>query len=369
MSLLLEPTRVSNDEIPLFEPHPLLWNGHLQTIVARYLPGPRVRLPSVYHEIDMPCGTRLSAVQSIPAGWNRGDPAVVLVHGLAGDVRSPYLSRVALKLYRLGLRVVRMNMRGAGAGAGISRDFYHGGRSEDPRRVVEWLAAQVPESPIAIVGFSLGGNLVLKMAGEAAENPIKGLDCVIAANPPINLHACCLHIRKPQGKVYDQNFIRLLQNEEGRLRRLFPEQHEPLDFSLVENLFDFDNVYTAPRNGFADAEDYYARSSSAPLIPRITLPGLVLHAADDPFIPVEPFLDVQFPSQLALELNEYGGHLGYMSRANWCGDRRWLDARIVTWLASRWGLEGNRASLRDGDRPFAQILDGESETYESQRFQ
>jgi predicted alpha/beta-fold hydrolase len=337
MSLLVEPVEIA-PAIPPLEPHPLLWNGHLQTIIARYMPGPRVRLPSTYHEVDLGTGDRLSVLNSTPDAWRPGDPAVVLVHGLAGDVRSPYLSRVGLKLYRMGLRVVRMNMRGAGAGYGLSRNFYHGGRSEDPRSVVEWLAERAPDSPIAAVGFSLGGNLVLKMAAEAADDPIKAFDCVIAANPPIDLHACCLHIRQPESKVYDRNFIRLLQTEEGRLRAIFPDQ-PAVDFSQVGNLFDFDNVYTGPRNGFRDAAEYYERSSSAPLIPRIKVPGIVIHAADDPFIPVGPFLLVNFPEHLALELNQSGGHLGYVSRSSWGGDRRWLDNRIATWLASRWGLD------------------------------
>jgi hypothetical protein len=345
MSLLLDSKSLDQD-VPDFQPHPLLWNGHLQTIVARYIPGPRVALPSTYHEIDIAHGNRLTVVQSIPSGWQNGDPAVVLVHGLAGDVRSPYLSRVGLKLFRMGIRVFRMNMRGAGAGYGLSRNFYHGGRSEDPRSVLEWVAKQAPGSPIAAVGFSLGANLVLKMSGEAADDAIEGFDCVIAANPPLDLYACCLHIRKPESKVYDQNFIRLLQTEEGRLREIYPDDHDPIDFSQVGNLFEFDTVYTAPRNGFEDAEDYYSRSSSAPLIPRITIPGLVIHAADDPFIPVEPFLNVQFPPQLAFELSTCGGHLGYMSRTNWLGDRRWLDARIASWLGNRWGLDPELSSVK-----------------------
>jgi len=348
MSRVLEPAQLAW-EIPSFEPHPLLWNGHLQTIVARYLPGPRVRLPSTYHEVDIGQGDRLSVLQSIPKTWQAGDPVVVMVHGLAGDVRSPYLSRVGLKLYRMGVRVVRMNMRGAGSGYGISRSFYHGGRSEDPRAVAEWLAEQAPGSPIGLIGFSLGGNLVLKLAAEAVDKPIEGLDCVIAANPPIDLHACCLHIRRPQGQVYDRNFIRLLQTEEGRLRTIFPDQ-PAVDFSKVGNLFEFDDIYTGPRNGFLDAEDYYARSSSAPLICRIQVPGLVIHAADDPFIPVEPFLGIPFPPQLALELNQTGGHLGYMSRSHWGGDRRWLDSRIACWLASRWGMGQSPSDPDSNDR-------------------
>jgi predicted alpha/beta-fold hydrolase len=336
MSLLADRPKLAS--FPAFDPHPLLRNGHLQTIVARYLPGPRIRLESTYHEVDLGDGEALSVLQSIPESWSPGDPAVVLVHGLAGCVRSPYLSRVALKLYRRGLRVVRMNLRGAGSGYGRSRSYYHGGRSEDPRAVIEWLAARAPGSPIALVGFSLGANLTLKVAGEAADNPIEGLDSIIAANPPIDLHASCLHLLGPQGRVYDRNFIRLLRNEEERLRFAFPEL-EPLDFANVRNLFEFDDAYTAPRNGFDDAADYYLRCSSAPLIPGIRLPGLVIHAADDPFIPVEPFLRTEFPTQLALELNSFGGHLGYLSRTIRHGDRRWLDARIIDWLACRWDLD------------------------------
>src|SRR5947209_13756601 len=168
MTLLAAPP--VQDDFPPFEPHPLLWNGHLQTIVARYLPGPRVRLASTYHEVAIGDGEALTVFDSIPETWRSGDPAVVLVHGLAGCVRSPYLSRVGLDLYRMGLRVVRMNMRGAGSGYGIARNLYHGGRSTDPRAVIGWLARRAPASPIGLVGFSLGANVALKLAAEAAED-------------------------------------------------------------------------------------------------------------------------------------------------------------------------------------------------------
>jgi predicted alpha/beta-fold hydrolase len=215
--------------------------------------------------------------------------------------------------------------------------------------VVEWLARRAPGSSIGLIGFSLGANLVLKLAGEAADDPLEGFDCVVAANPPIDLRAACEHIRRPQGKVYDRNFIRLLKVEEERLRHAFPDL-APCDFARVENLFQFDDVYTAPRNGFRNADEYYSRSSSAPLIPEIRAPGLVIHAIDDPFIPVEPFLTARFPRQLALELNPCGGHLGYLSRVTRGGDRRWLDARIAAWLASRWGIGGGGNDPRIRDR-------------------
>src|SRR5262249_9631838 len=152
----------------------------------------------------------------------------------------------------------------------------------------EWLSRRAPGSPLALVGFSLGGNLVLKLATEAADTPLDGLDCVVAANPPIDLAACCRYLQARENRICDRNFVRLLRGEVARLHALFPELGR-VDLTQVPTLYEFDDVYTAPRNGFAGADDYYARSSAAPGIPRIQVPGLVVHAADDPFIPVDPF--------------------------------------------------------------------------------
>jgi predicted alpha/beta-fold hydrolase len=327
----LDPT------VPPFEPHPWVRGGHRQTIVGRYLPGPRVRLPSTHHEIDTGDGDRLSVLDSVPPGSaSPAVPSAILVHGLGGCARSPYILRVASRFLRLGVRVVRMNLRGAGSGFGLARGIYHAGRTDDLRRVVEWVADRNPGAPIALVGFSLGANLVLKLAAEAADRPLDGLDAVLAANPPLDLAACCRHIQRPGNRIYDRNFVRLLRAEVARLHRAFPELG-PVDLTQVKTLFDFDDRYTAPRNGFAGADDYYARCSAGPSIPRIRVPGLVVHAEDDPFIPAGPFRVVRFPESLALELIPGGGHLGYFSRNRWGGDRRWLDGRLTAWLALRWG--------------------------------
>lgn len=329
---------VTREVVP-FEPHPWFRGGHAQTIVGRYLPGPRVRLPATYHEVDAGEGDRLVLLDSTPQGWRPGHPSALLVHGLGGCARSPYVRRVAARLVGIGVRIVRMNLRGAGSGFGAARGIYHAGRTEDLRRAGEWLARRAPSSPIALVGFSLGANLVLKLAAEAARQPLDGLDCVLAANPPLDLAACCRHIQRPENRLYDRNFVRLLHREVARLHAAFPDLG-PIHLAGATTLYDFDDRYTARRNGFAGAADYYARSSAGPLVPQIEVPGLVVHAADDPFIPVEPFHRIRFPAQLALELNSHGGHLGYFSRKPWGGDRRWLDARLAAWLAQRWAVLG-----------------------------
>lgn len=330
-----ETTRLESPSFPAFQPHPLVRNGHLQTLAGRYFLGSPAPLESTRHEIDLPDGDRLVAFDTTPDGWAEGDPVVFFVHGLGGSCESPYVVRVAGRMLGLGYRVFRLNLRGAGSGFGLARGIYHAGRTGDVRVGVDWLSPRVPGSPIALLGFSLGGNLVLKLAAEGAEHPLPGVDCVLAVNPPIDLENCCNHMRQPGFRVYDRHFVRMLTGEIDRLHAHFPDLG-PLDWTSVRSLFDFDEVYTAPRNGFTGALDYYRRSSAAPLIRQIQLPGLVIHAEDDPFIPAEPFRQVEFPERLTLELAPRGGHLGYLSRDRHGVDRRWLDARLCHWLERHW---------------------------------
>jgi predicted alpha/beta-fold hydrolase len=342
---------MSNVRIPNFEPHPLLRGGHLQTVAGRYWPGRRSSFLSTYHEVDLEDGDRLAVLESTPRGWRDGGPMALLVHGLAGCARTGYVVRMTTRFLGMGLRVARMNLRGAGLGFGLARGTYHAGRTNDLRAVVEWMAGRGNGSPIALVGFSLGGNLVLKLAAEAAEQPLDGLDCVLAANPPLDLVACAKHIRRPENRIYDRNFVRALQAQVDRLHALFPELGS-VGPTRARSLYEFDDLYTAPRNGFSGAGEYYERCSAGPMLSRIRVPGLVVHAADDPFIPAESFHRVSFPHRLALELISSGGHLGYISRTSWGGDRRWLDARLAAWLADHWAgivREGTEADCHDRD--------------------
>jgi predicted alpha/beta-fold hydrolase len=332
--------------VPAFDPHPWLQGGHAQTIVGRYWGVPPGRLEATPHVIELADGDRLVVLETIPPSWREGQPTAVLVHGLAGCANAPYVVRLGLRLLRLGARIVRVNLRGAGQGFGLARGIYHAGRSDDLRRAVTWLERRAPGSPIALVGFSLGANLVLKLAAEAAIDPIPGLDCVLAANPPIDLAACADRIRQPENRLYDWKFVRWLRAMVRRLHRRFPELG-PARLEGVRTLYDFDHRYTAPRNGFGTAGEYYARCSLLTSLARIERPGLIVHSMDDPFIPYEPFLHVERPDNLALELIRGGGHLGYLSRTRWQGDRRWLDARATAWLAARWGLTEPATTVAD----------------------
>ena len=257
-----EPPQAMTEDVPPFEPHPLLRGGHAQTIAGRYMPSWPSTLASRDVLIDLPDGDQIVAFESVPDGWAPGDPMALLVHGLAGCARSPYVVRIGRKLVQRGVLVWRMNLRGAGAGFGLARGIYHAGRTGDVRSLAGAMAQKGRSSPLALVGFSLGASLVLKLAAEAASEPVEGLDCVLAANPPIDLMACCEQMRRPENRIYDRNFIRLLHSVVRRLHARFPDLGAP-DLSRVGSVFDFDDLYTAPRNGFADAADYYARSSRA----------------------------------------------------------------------------------------------------------
>lgn len=327
---------------PAFVPPAWLRGGHAQTILGRYWPGPPARLPGRDRAIDLPDGDRLVVADDIPPRWQPGDPVVLLVHGLGSDANAPYVVRVADRLHRRGIRTARMNLRGAGAGFGLARGIYHGGRTEDLRAAGGWILGESPGSALALVGFSLGANLVLKLAAEAASDPIEGLEFVVACNPPLDLRACAGHIRRAARGFYDRNFVRHLVAEVGRLHARFPDLGPP-SLDGIASVYDFDDRYTAPRNGFRDAEDYYARSGAGPLLMQVGIPGLVIHAADDPFIPVDAVTRWAFPAHLPLELSAHGGHLGYLSRRPWRGTRRWLDARIEHALLGHWGINPARS--------------------------
>ncbi len=324
------PTAIIPTETGDFHPLPLLSNPHLQTIIGAFWSGPAFDHPTREQVLWLPDGDGILLYDSVPAGWQSGGKMALLVHGLTGSHSSFPVVRTGRALLEHGVRVVRIDQRSADRGIPFARRAYHAGRSDDLRAVVEEMHRWSPQSAITVAGFSLGGNLVLKLAGEAAANPLPGLERVVALAPPIDLPRCSVLLSLPRNRPYANHFLNHLLDETRRRHRCFPDL-PPLRFPRRMTIRIFDDLYTAPMSGFADALDYYARASALPLVPKIKVPTLIISARDDPFIAWEPIEALPRTEYVTAQVVSHGGHLGFLGRDG-KGGVRWADRRIVDWM-------------------------------------
>lgn len=319
-----------NGEDDTFRPLPLLGNPHVQTLLGAWLRGPRFAGPSQVRRVRLPDGDRLVLHDSVPAGWRRGGAVAVLVHGLTGSHRSGYMQRMASKLTREGMRVVRVDLRSCGTGEGLARRPYHAGCSEDLRAATDEVRRWSPDSPLALIGFSLGGNIVLKLAGEATTQALPGLARVAAVAPPVDVEACAALLALRRNRIYDLHFARELMAAARRMRWHFPDLPD-VRFPRRMSLRIFDELFTAPRCGFANALDYYRRSSSLPLLPQIGVPTLIIAARDDPFVATGPLEKLVAPPHVRVRVVARGGHLGFLGRDG-TGGLRWAERQVAHWV-------------------------------------
>lgn len=313
-----------------FRPLPLLSNSHVQTIMGCLLWERPMPFPVQEHFVTLPDGDRLAIYDCQPPDWTNGDPIVISVHGLCGSHRSGYLLRLGKILLRGGVRVVRVDLRGAGNGVFHAKRTYNAACSEDLREVVTLFHEMSPQSEIGLAGFSLGGNVVLKLAGEAATNPVPGLSAVAAACPPIDLAACCELINRPENRFYDRYFGRELVRQIRRHQRLGPDVPK---IALPNNLRlrELDEIHTAPLGGFRNADDYYNKASAFPLVSNIQVPVLILAAEDDPFICIDPILQLRNRPGIEVKVVSHGGHLGFLG-FDGAGGYRWSERYLGHWL-------------------------------------
>ena len=316
-----------------FSPFPLLRGPHLQTIAAAKLRLWRREPPGAVRVVPLPDGDRIALVVSTPPQWRPDDPSILLLHGLCGCHQSSYMMRMALKLWRRGIRAIRMNMRGCGAGVGLARQPYHSGRSADVLAVLEDLQRQWPHSPVTLLGFSLGGNVMLKFAGELGRRAETFCTQIIAVCPPADLAACSRLLSQPSNRLYERYFMRRLLAAVAERHRLFPDL-PPVTLPDRLSLYQFDNLFTAPQCGFADADDYYARSSAAPWVPHITLPCRILFAGDDPVIDATVFDGAALPANVEVVRTPQGGHMGFLGCPGRPGGYRWMDACLLDWIGA-----------------------------------
>jgi predicted alpha/beta-fold hydrolase len=319
-------------EFPAFRPHPLLRSGHAQTIVGSLAPGRRLEYGAQRHFVPLDDGDAIVLHDDAPPAWRPADRVALLVHGLCGSHLSPYVARTASKLNAQGVRTFRMDLRSHGAGLDRAQRIGHAGRSEDLAAALRMVLALAPQASVHLVGFSMGANIVLKLAGELGANPPANLAGVFAAAPPVDLHFCCDHLRRGWNWIYDGAFTRNLNRHFRAWQTANPQLELPRSPTKLKRIFDFDEHITAPHSGYRDAAHYYAEASSGPLLTEIAVPTVILAAADDPIVPICCLEKVARSPQTQLIITEHGGHLGYIGARSADADSRWLDWRIVDWV-------------------------------------
>jgi len=314
-----------------FRPHPLLRNAHLQTLGPFLLRSPP-ELEIRVERMDTPDG------DFIDIGWsgeqNPGASIAVLIHGLTGGFQSKYLRGLAQRLEANGWRIAILLLRGAGEPNRTHRIYNHGD-TVDLRWLWQQLRAREPQTRLVSVGWSLGGNVLLKALSE--EGPAVLPERAVAASVPFRLRECAERLRSGLSRLYQ---LRMLTDLKTVVRLKHQKVPVPPGVDLAAALrardfFEFDDAYTAPLNGYRDAHDYYARAACGQYLDRIHCQTLVVNAVDDPFMTPEV---VPHESQLApsvtLELAHAGGHVGFIAAGVGGRLEYWLEARIADWIGA-----------------------------------
>jgi len=311
-----------------FRPHPLLANGHAQTVARWAWPRTYRAYPDGVRLFEVEPGVRLLA----RCCWHedRTDRVtVILVHGLGGSADAPYVLGAARLVHRAGANVIRLNQRNCGGSEHLTPTLYHSGMSHDLAAVVRELVERDGLPRILVAGFSMGGNLALKMAGEMGEGAPAALLGVCAVSPSLDLEETVRNLGRTPNRPYEWNFVRGLRRLVERKKELYPALYDIRGLERLRTVRDFDELYTAPHGGFAGADDYYARSSALPFVPRIRVPTLIIHARDDPLVPCGPLLrpGAADNPHVVKATPPHGGHVAFVSAEK--GRRFWAEERLV----------------------------------------
>jgi uncharacterized protein len=320
---------------PPFVPRRHLANAHAMTIVAwarmrafPALPPRDARLLRVSDDTQV-----LAHCYWQPE--RAGRPTLLALHGLEGSSDAHYMRGLADKAWRRGWNAVLLNQRNCGGTEGLTPGLYHSGLTHDPRMVMRALMRDDGVGPFGIVGYSLGGNLALKLAAELADHPDLRLAGVVAVSPTIELETCVRAIERPSNFPYHWNFVRHIKARMRRKAALWPGRFDLAPLSRIWTIRAFDDQYTAPLNGFGDATTYYRQASARRIVERIPIPALVLTAADDPFVPLAQLEDPALPAHpyLTIRVESHGGHCGFVGPPSG-DDGYWAETSALRFLSS-----------------------------------
>ena len=313
---------------PVFKPFPLFASCHTQTIIATFFKQSG-DLPSLNRFFYLPDGEKIIASISTPKNWKETDRTAIMVHGLCGSSESSYMVRIGKKLFDEGLRVIRVNQRGCGGGTGHGSKLYHSGASEDIWEVITEVKKDTPNSPITLMGFSLGGNVILKTVGERGEEAKALIDKVISINPPVDMQSSIELLS--QNSFYERYFMSALREQVEHLHEAFdhlPPIRIPSDMTFLE----FNELYIAPLSGHDEVRDYYHACSSGRLIHNIAVECHILFSLDDPVVDCSVVDFKEVPKNVNILITENGGHLGYLGTPGQKGGFHWLDSIVLKWM-------------------------------------
>lgn len=312
-----------------FEPSLLFRNPHFSTIYSAKL-RPSPSLVQERERVQLPDGDFLDIDWTLAE--NPSAKVAVLLHGLEGNAQRTYIKGQAKVLNEAGWNVAAVNFRGCSGEANLSYQSYNAGKTDDLEAVVNMILEKDKYKEIALVGFSLGGNLLLKYLGERKSIPTE-IKKAVSISTPLSLKGSLESLSQFENWVYRSSFLKDLRKKYKEKMMDFPEKMTTSDYNKITSLLEFDNVYTAPAHGFKDAYDYYEKNSSLQFLPSIQIPIYILNAENDSFLSTECY-----PSELAskmqnlnLEIPKYGGHVGFHKT----NELYYSEARTLEFLNSQ----------------------------------
>ena len=319
-----------------FQPARFTANRHIQTFLPTLLRS-NSSVTSEFQQLMLPDEDFLDLAWNKVPARNVKEPIVVIFHGLEGSINSPYAKGIMRTLDRLGWHVVLMHFRNCSEEVNLAARTYHSGETTDAGYFLEWLRQSYPQAPLFAVGYSMGGNMLLKLLGERKnETP---LTAAVAVSVPLLMNVCADQMRRGFSRIYQHH---LLQKMKRHLLRKFQQyDYQNLiglsqeDVCSIKDFWEFDAVFTAPINGFKDANDYYAKSSARQYLAEIQLPTLIIQSVDDPFMTPDVIPEeYELSDCVRFELSNKGGHVGFISGHFWrpCF---WLEERIPQYLSSQ----------------------------------
>jgi uncharacterized protein len=314
---------------------PLFRNPHLQTILAHYWkrPAGETRWPTSRRLFRTEPGVEVLVETQRPDGRARGE--MVMVHGLEGSGQGVYMRSLAAAALAAGFAAHRFNLRTCGGTGHLCQTLYHAGLTGDLLAVLRQLHAEGGEgrTPAILVGFSLGGNVVLKLAGELGEAAPALIQAVCGVSTPLDLAACARRMTQPENRIYQHRFVARMK---ARLRAT--GRYRPEDLQGLHTVMQVDDRFTAPSFGFGNAANYYRTQSARVYLSSLRVPTLLIQAKDDPMVPFESFEtpEVRENDRIRVLAPDHGGHLGFLARGP---ARFWVDAAVMEWVE---GLQGSR---------------------------